>query len=42
MALSMGDCEKVNYRIGSNCEMEIISPQYNTVILPSWDTQIYE
>ena len=42
MALSMGIVKKVTYRIGSNWEMEIKSPQCNTVILPSWDTQIYE
>ena len=42
MALSMGDCEKGKLRIGSNWEMEIISPQCNTVIFPSWNTQIYE
>ena len=42
MALSMKDCEEMNLPHYSNWEMEIKSPQCNTVILPSWDTQIYE
>ena len=42
MALSMKDCEEMNLHIDSNWEMEIKSPQCNTVILPSWNTQIYE
>lgn len=42
MALSMEDCEEIDYRISDSDKMEITSTQYDMRIYSSRDIQIYE